>query len=343
VVWQDLEGHDTIVERFRRAIKQGRLAHAYLFVGPPGIGKRRFAFLLAKSLFCSAQPAEKLQPCCRCRNCILAEAGTHPDLLTLSKPEEKSEFPVQLLIGDRGEGGVLRALAIKPALATRRVLILDDADFLNPESANALLKTLEEPPAGAIIFLIGTSAAKQLPTIRSRCQIVNFQPLPEKFIARKLVEMGYATTMEQAQLVAASSGGSLARAIEISQLETAEIREFLRQAFSHPKEKLLGFLPKAIEFVENAPSPGEAKLRSRLIFEWAVQYCKEKLADIWQNSARSDTADRAQQFTAAEDSTNEAKWVEAWALTLEMEPYLERNVNRSTLLQAWIQRMQELL
>jgi len=340
--WLGLEGHDLVVERFRRAIKQGRLAHAYLFVGPPGVGKRRFAFLLAKSLFCSKHPAEELRPCGGCQNCVLVEGGTHPDLLLVSKPEDKSEFPVQLLIGDRSEAGVLRALSMKPALASRRILIIDDADFLNPESANALLKTLEEPPVGAIIFLIGTSAAKQLPTIRSRCQIVNFQPLRTEIVARKLLELGYAGSTQEAESIAAVSGGSLARAIEISQLETGEIRDALRQALAHPRG-LLSFLPTATEFVENSASTAEAKLRSRLLFEWTLDYCKERLAEIWGKGNSSGIAKGADDSPASSNRLKEEAWLEAWALTLEMEPYLERNVNRSTLLQAWIQRLQELL
>jgi hypothetical protein len=157
-----------------------------------------------------------------------------------------------------------------------------------------------------------------------------------------LLELGYAASTQEAEAIAAASGGSMARAIEISQLETGEIRDALRQALASPRE-LLSFLPRATEFVENSASTAEAKLRSRLLFEWTLDYCKERLVEIWGKSNPSSTAKVADDSTATSNRMREEAWLEAWALTLDMEPYLERNVNRSTLLQAWIQRLQEFL
>ena len=97
--WQDIEGHDAIVEGFRQSIARGRLASTFLFVGPPGIGKRTFAFKLAQSLLCQNQGDDPLAPCGRCDACQQVQAATHPDLLLVSKPADKSEIPVALLIG----------------------------------------------------------------------------------------------------------------------------------------------------------------------------------------------------------------------------------------------------
>lgn len=343
--WEDLLGHDQWVERFRQAIRQNRLAHAFLFVGPPGVGKRRFAILLAKSLFCrSAQPAD-LRPCGRCQNCVLVEAGTHPDLLLVSKPEDKSEFPVELLIGDRehrGQEGVCRALALKPVLAPRRILIIDDADFLNPESANALLKTIEEPPPGAVIILIATSLARQLPTIRSRCQIIRFRPLPAGVVAHKLVELGFAESVDQAEELAAASGGSIGRAIELAQMDGIHFQHELIEGLKRLPNSLADLVEKTTNFSEKGQSSAEAKSRLRLMFEWSAGFFADQLR---QESPLGDSGSGGK----ARVTTRTASWLlapekllQALDLTLSLEEYVERNVNRACLLQTWLQRLAEL-
>ena len=175
-----LRGHDGVADQFRRALKRGRLASTFLFVGPAGIGKRAFALWLAQGLLCERVPEEKLAPCGACPSCQMVAAGSHPDVETISKPADKAFIPVELLIGDaehRMRAGLCYNIALKAYSARWKVAIIDDADYLNKEGANCLLKTLEEPPPKSILILIGTSVQRQLPTIRSRCQIVRFQPL----------------------------------------------------------------------------------------------------------------------------------------------------------------------
>ena len=114
-------------------------------------------------------------------------AGTHPDLEIVSKPADKRDIPLAAFIGEddrRMKEGLCHRIGLKPFMGGRKVAIIDDADFLNPEGANALLKTLEEPPPRSVLILIGTTADKQLPTIRSRSQIIRFRPLPEDSVAR---------------------------------------------------------------------------------------------------------------------------------------------------------------
>ena len=97
--WQGLEGHDAIVEQFRRGLAAGRLGSTFLFVGPEGIGKRSFAIKLAQSLLCESQ--RPLEPCGHCSSCVQVAAGTHPDVDFVAKPEDKSAIPLELLIGVR--------------------------------------------------------------------------------------------------------------------------------------------------------------------------------------------------------------------------------------------------
>src|SRR4051794_4737465 len=146
--WRAIKGHDAIAAGFARAVTRGRLAHAFLFVGLPGIGKRQFARQLAKTMLCESPPSECWDSCDQCPACKLVDAGTHPDVFQVSRPEDKHEFPISTI------QQLLSDLAIKPARGSRKIAIVDDADDLNEESANSFLKTLEEPPPGSVVVLI---------------------------------------------------------------------------------------------------------------------------------------------------------------------------------------------
>ncbi|QDU88790.1 DNA polymerase III subunit tau [Pirellulimonas nuda] len=168
---------DPIVERFRRTLERGRLATTYLFIGPVGAGKLWFANLLAGRLLCQQADHQAVAACGVCQSCLLLAAGSHPDLLHVAKPADKSSLPIALLIGEkerRGREGLCHDLGLRPAISTRRVAVIEDADAMKEESANCLLKTLEEPPPRSVLLLIAENEARVLPTIRSRSQVVRF-------------------------------------------------------------------------------------------------------------------------------------------------------------------------
>ena len=153
--WQDVHGHEEIIEQLRRAASRGRLASTMLFLGPPGVGKRTLALALAQALLCEANPEEMLQACGACPGCQLVRAGTHPDLEIVGKPEDRNFIPVETFIGDRQhrmQTGLCHNIALKPFRGGRRIAVIDDADHLNEEGANCLLKTLEEPPPVSEVF-----------------------------------------------------------------------------------------------------------------------------------------------------------------------------------------------
>lgn len=235
--WEEIKGHHEQRELFRRSIGRGRLSHAYVLCGPEGIGKQQFARLLAKSLFCRERTPEQLDACGDCRACRGFEAGSWPDYIEINRPEGKSQIPIDLLIGShehRGRQGLCYELAMAPQASERRIAIINDAQFLNAEGANALLKTLEEPPADALILLIVDNPDSLLPTIRSRCQLVRFFPLTESQISAILLSEEMCSDQNEASSIASMSEGSLALA---RQLLNPDLRR-LKDAISEQLNRL---------------------------------------------------------------------------------------------------------
>ncbi|HYB71969.1 MAG TPA: DNA polymerase III subunit delta' [Candidatus Sulfotelmatobacter sp.] len=193
-----IRGQARALELLRRSLDARRLPHALLFSGPDGVGKRQTALELAKALNC-AGPAAERDACDACAACRLADRGAHPDLLAVT-PDGRSLKIAQVR---EVEGHV----ALSAYAGRRRVAVLDAAELMTLEAANAFLKTLEEPPSAAVLILISSAPTGLLPTIRSRCQEVRFGPLPEDVVAALLAEQGIET--EEARRAAALGGGSL--------------------------------------------------------------------------------------------------------------------------------------
>lgn len=161
--WQDRQWQE-LIARWR----EGRLPHALLLSGSRGMGKRRFAGVLARAMLCES-PHEDGAPCGRCRACELVAAGSHPDLLHVHPEEEGKQITVE-------QARTIAAFqALKSHYGGPRVVILGPADRMNINAANALLKTLEEPASGTVLLLYASEPALLLPTIRSRCQQVAFR------------------------------------------------------------------------------------------------------------------------------------------------------------------------
>jgi DNA polymerase-3 subunit delta' len=210
--WQ-IVGHNWAVDYFTRSIAAGKVAHAYLLAGPSGIGKGTLALRLAQALVCErGGPA----PCLECRACRRVAHGNHPDVRTISlatqaaaqkSDETKSR---ELRIDTVREWQ--RDIDLRPFEASRRVFLLHDADKLNEQAANAMLKTLEEPPPYAVLILIAHGAGDLLPTIVSRCRVLRLRPLPRALIATAL-QQRYDLAPEDAALLAAWSGGRFGWAV----------------------------------------------------------------------------------------------------------------------------------
>ena len=243
--WQRIRGHDAVVQEFTQAVRRGRLGQAYLFTGPPGVGKRLFATELAKVLLCERATAEQWQACDECAACRLVEAGTHPDLVTAARPEDKNEVPIEAV------RELCRALSLKPARGKGKVAILDDADDLNPYSANSFLKTLEEPPPNSVLILVGTGADLQLPTIVSRCQVIHFAPLTDDVMTDLLRAQGVDDPHLLRRAVK-QAGGSPGQALALADPELWQFRQVLVQALSQPRFDGVGLSKQWMEFIDKA-------------------------------------------------------------------------------------------
>ncbi|MDG3003496.1 DNA polymerase III subunit delta' [Paludisphaera mucosa] len=219
--WRSVRGHDRVVDTLRSGVRSGRFPHAFLFVGPEGVGKRTFALTLAQALLCETRPEADLEPCGVCPGCIQVEGGTHPDLIVAGRPEDKQELPIKIIRDLCDEFG------LKPARGPRKVAVVDDVDSMNDEAANAFLKTLEEPPPGAVLILIGTSPEQQLETVVSRCQVVRFEPLAAEELASLLLEKGVASEPAEALKLAMLADGSVGRAVGLADPDLGRYRRDL--------------------------------------------------------------------------------------------------------------------
>ncbi len=190
----DVQHQARAVSILRRSLASGRMAHAYLFEGPEGVGKELTARAMAARLLCAAPslgPAD--DACGACTGCRLLATDNHPDYHLIHRGLHKLH-PTPTIRNSKGLYLVVDVVrhflidpaGLKPTQGPRRVFVIRDAERMNEEAQNALLKTLEEPPGNATLLLVTSSAARLLPTIRSRCQRVQFDLLPRAFVAETL-------------------------------------------------------------------------------------------------------------------------------------------------------------
>ena len=177
--FQKVVGHQEIITHLQNAISMNKVSHAYLFGGESGSGKKMMASLFAMTLQCERGGAE---PCNECHSCRQALSGNHPDIIRVvhEKPNTISVEEVRVQINND--------IMIRPYNGKYKIYIVPDADMMTVQAQNALLKTIEEPPEYAVIFLLTENAESLLPTILSRCVMLKIKNVKDALIKKYLME-----------------------------------------------------------------------------------------------------------------------------------------------------------
>jgi DNA polymerase III subunit delta' len=196
-------GHERVRALLARSIRAGRLPPALLLTGPEGVGKRTVALAAARALVCETGLGVACEECAACRR---AARGLHPDV-TLVEPETATIKIEQVR-------DMAREVLALPFEARARAFVMDEAHVMTEQAGNALLKSLEEPPATSHVFLVTASPQALLPTIRSRCQTLRLGPLPPALLESYLRDRA-GLTAEEARLRATVSGGSIGAALAL--------------------------------------------------------------------------------------------------------------------------------
>ena len=202
MAFDSVVGHDRARALLARALRDRRLPPALLLCGPEGVGKRTLAIAAARALLCEAGAEES---CGSCAACDRIERGLHPDVIALA-PDDKGSIKIEPV------RDLAREIGARPFEGRARAFVVDDAHAMTEQAMNALLKSLEEPAATSHVFLVTGSPQALLPTIRSRCQVLRFGPIPHAVLERHLVER-HGVDPADARLRAALSGGSLGGAL----------------------------------------------------------------------------------------------------------------------------------
>lgn len=236
--FKDVVGHRDIIGYIQDAVQQNKVSHAYILNGQRGSGKKMLAKLFAMTLQCESGKSE---PCGECRSCIQANSENQPDIITV-----KHEKPASISVDDvrtQVNGDIM----IKPYSSPYKVYIIPEADLMTVQAQNAILKTIEEPPEYAVIFLLTENADSLLATIRSRCVILKLRNIKDKLVKKYLMEQMQIPDY-QADLCAAFAQGNIGRAIMLAKSEHFnEIKEEAIQLLKYIDEMELSEIVSAIK------------------------------------------------------------------------------------------------
>lgn len=239
-------GHENILSLLRQTVSHDRPAHAYLFTGREGIGKRLVALRFAAMLNC---PSSDGDPSCSCPVCSRVITEKHPDIL-LERPEKN-------IIRIERIRNLQQNFKYTPVEGRFRVAIIDDAHLMNRAAQNALLKTLEEPPPGRVLILVSSKPGVLLSTVRSRCRKARFGPLDSHSLISLLVEKGVPD--DKASVAAGMSGGSAAKALQMTESSFMKLRDKVISTLVNPVNNgLSGLLDLSAELSANRESARES-------------------------------------------------------------------------------------
>ena len=236
--FKDVVGHKDILKYISSAVGNNRVSHAYILNGERGSGKRMLANLFATTLLCESGNSE---PCGKCHSCRQAESGNHPDIIrvTHEKPNSISVDDIRTQVNN--------TVDIKPYQGPYKVYIIPQADLMTPQAQNAILKTIEEPPAYAVFLLLTENAEMLLPTINSRCVMLKLRNIKDTLIRKYLME-NLEIPDYKADMCTAFAQGNVGRAIMLANSEHFnEIREEAVQLLKHIYDMELSEIVAAVK------------------------------------------------------------------------------------------------
>ncbi len=274
--FKDVIEHEKIIKHFQTAMRTGQVSHAYILEGETGSGKKLLAKAFAQALECEDGTGES---CNTCHSCMMAESGNHPDIIwvTHEKPNTISVADIRSQVnGDIG---------IKPYSGRYKIYIIDQAEKMNEQAQNALLKTIEEPPAYAVILLLASQTGAFLPTILSRCITLSLKPLREDRI-REYILAHTGLTKEEAEFCAGYSMGNLGKAMDLAvneariemkkdcvgllsrihQMEIYEVISYLKE-LSKYKENIMEFIDMMLVWFHDILIIKTTKEADRTVFK----------------------------------------------------------------------------
>ena len=202
--FQNIIGHEDVVQHLENAVKTGKISHAYIFSGEDGAGKKTLAYTFAMALQCQG---ENEKPCHRCESCKRAAGKNHPDIITVTH-EKPGTISVEEV-----RSQLVNDVEIRPYYGPFKVYMVPDAQMMTQQAQNAILKTIEEPPEYAVIMLLTTNAASLLPTIRSRCVRLDLKIVDDSMVKQYLMEHLHVPDY-RAEIDVSFAHGSIGRAKE---------------------------------------------------------------------------------------------------------------------------------
>ncbi len=312
-----LVGHEAAERAMLAAQQSGKLHHAWLLTGPRGIGKATLAWRFARFMLAGQEGGlfggapDTLDVARGAPGRSLVDARTHPDLFHLRRTLHPRELRIQAEITIDDVRGLGEFMHMTPSMGDWRVAIVDAADEMNRNSANAMLKVLEEPPPNALLLIVAHAPGRLLPTIRSRCRRLALQPLAEEAVIGLLGEHAPQTTPEERRALARLSEGSIGRALELASAGSLGLyREMVEVLATLPDLDM----PRLHGFAEKFARRGEEAGADWRSFNYLFDRWFKGLARSWAVAAGEPPV------VAAEDGLHRKllgaasldRWIEAW-------------------------------